>query len=200
MGNIDIFEMIASSYDTSERTEIAKLAANAIRERLVNATTKDAIDFGCGTGLVGMYLLNDFQSVLFLDASQNMVKQIQQKITEFDIQNASTLCVDIENESTKNLQVDCIFMAQVLLHIENTEFVLSKLYEMLKADGHLFIVDFDKNGNITSDMVHNGFEQKRLAELLAKIGYNNIQSKTFYYGEKIFMAQDASMFILDCKK
>ncbi|WP_107943654.1 class I SAM-dependent methyltransferase [Metasolibacillus fluoroglycofenilyticus] len=200
MGNIDIFEMIASSYDTSERTEIAKLAANAIRERLVNATTKDAIDFGCGTGLVGMYLLNDFQSVLFLDASQNMVKQIQQKITEFDIQNASTLCVDIENESTKNLQVDCIFMAQVLLHIENTEFVLSKLYEMLKADGHLFIVDFDKNGNIASDMVHNGFEQKRLAELLAKIGYNNIQSKTFYYGEKIFMAQDASMFILDCKK
>ncbi|WP_342471889.1 hypothetical protein MHH70_15245 [Metasolibacillus sp. FSL H7-0170] len=73
-------------------------------------------------------------------------------------------------------------------------------YEMLKADGHLFIVDFDKNGNIASDMVHNGFEQKRLAELLAKIGYNNIQSKTFYYGEKIFMAQDASMFILDCKK
>ena len=32
MGNIDIFEMIANRYDTSERIQIAKVAADAIRE------------------------------------------------------------------------------------------------------------------------------------------------------------------------
>ncbi|WP_107838255.1 class I SAM-dependent methyltransferase [Metasolibacillus meyeri] len=200
MGNIDIFEMMADSYDTNERITIAQVAANAIRERLVDATNKTAIDFGCGTGLVGMHLLDDFQSVLFLDASQNMVDEIQQKIETFNITNASTQCVNIEKESTNNLRADYIFMAQVLLHIDNTEFALSKLYELLNEGGHLLIVDFDKNEKVISDMVHNGFEQKELAALLAKIGYQQIQSKTFYHGEKIFMAQDASMFILDGKK
>ncbi|GLC90308.1 class I SAM-dependent methyltransferase [Lysinibacillus piscis] len=200
MGNIDIFERIASSYDTNERAEIAKIAANAIRAQLIDASTKDAIDFGCGTGLIGMHMLNDFKSVLFLDAAQNMVDQIQHKITEFNIQHAHTLCLNIENESLANVRADYIFMAQVLLHIENIEFVLTRLYDVLNEGGHLLIVDFDKNENVATDMVHNGFEQAELSSLLAKIGYQNIQSKTFYHGEKIFMAQDASMFIMDGQK
>ena len=200
MGNLDIFERIAGSYDTDERMTIARIAANAIREQLVDAANKTAIDFGCGTGLVGMQLLNDFQSVLFVDAAQNMVDEIQKKIEKFNLQNASTHCIDIENVSTNKLRADYIFMAQVLLHIENTEFVLSKLYDMLNEGGHLLIVDFDKNEKVVSDMVHNGFEQKELASLLTKVGYHHCHSETFYHGEKIFMAQDASMFILDGKK
>ena len=58
MGNTDKFEMIANKYDTPERVQIAKVSSDAIRNYLVNATNKNAIDFGCGTGLVGMNLLN----------------------------------------------------------------------------------------------------------------------------------------------
>lgn len=79
MGNTDKFEMIANIYDTSERIQIAKVSSNAIREYLVDTKSKNAIDFGCGTGLVGMNLLNDFNSMLFLDTSQNMISQITQK-------------------------------------------------------------------------------------------------------------------------
>lgn len=35
---------------------------------------------------------------------------------------------------------------------------------------------------------------------MTKIGYKHIQSKTFYSGSKLFMGQDASMFILDAQK
>lgn len=52
MGNTDKFEMIADTYDTPERIQIAKVASNAIREYLVDSKSKNAIDFGCGTGLV----------------------------------------------------------------------------------------------------------------------------------------------------
>jgi len=57
MGNTDKFEMIANIYDTSERIQIAKVSSDAIREYLVDAKSKNAIDFGCGTGLVGMNLI-----------------------------------------------------------------------------------------------------------------------------------------------
>lgn len=49
MGNTDKFEMIADIYDTSERIQIAKVSSNAIREYSVDAKSKNAIDFGCGT-------------------------------------------------------------------------------------------------------------------------------------------------------
>lgn len=192
--------MIANIYDTSERIQIAEVSSNAIREYLADAKSKNAIDFGCGTGLVGLNLLKDFNSMLFLDTSQNMINQIKQKIADFNLQNAATLCFDFEKDSLLDLHADYIFMAQVLLHIEDVELVLSRLYEVLNAGGHLLIVDFDKNEEIVSDMVHNGFDQIELTDTMTKIGYRAIQSKTFYTGSKIFMGHDASMFILDSQK
>lgn len=200
MGNTDKFEMIATTYDTSERIQIAKVASDAIREYVGDATSKNAIDFGCGTGLVGMNLLNDFHSMLFLDTSQNMITQIKQKISGFGIQNADTLCFDFEQEGLADLRADYIFMAQVLLHIQDVEFVLSRLFDVLNDGGHLLIVDFNKNEKVVSDIVHNGFDQAKLADRMTKIGYKKIRSKTFYHGSKLFMGQDASMFILDAQK
>ncbi|MFE3572974.1 class I SAM-dependent methyltransferase [Lysinibacillus sp. NPDC059133] len=200
MGNTDKFEMIANIYDTPERIQIAKVSSDAISNYLVDAKSKNAIDFGCGTGLVGMNLLNEFNSMLFLDTSQNMVNQIKQKVTNFNIQNVDTLCFDIEKESITDLRADYIFMAQVLLHIHDVELVLSRLFDVLNEGGHLLIVDFNKNENVVSDIVHNGFNPEELTDIMTKIGYRNIQFKTFYTGNKIFMGQDASMFILDSKK
>ena len=200
MGNTDKFEIIANIYDTSERIQIAKASSDAIREYLVDAKSKKAIDFGCGTGLVGMNLLNDFNSMLFLDTSQNMINQIKQKISDLNIQNVDTLCFDFEKEGQSDLHADYIFMAQVLLHINDVELVLSRLYDVLNAGGHLLIVDFNKNEEIVSDMVHNGFDQVALTGIMAEIGYRDIQSKTFYAGSKIFMGRDATMFILDSQK
>lgn len=200
MGNTDKFETIANIYDTPERIQIAKVSSDIIREYLVDSNRKNAIDFGCGTGLVGMNLLNDFNSMLFLDTSPNMINQIKQKISDFNIQNADTVCFDFEKEGLSNLRADYIFMSQVLLHIDDYEFVLSRLFDVLNEGGHLLIVDFNKNENIVSDIVHNGFHQDELTDMMTKIGYRDIQSKTFYTGSKIFMGQDASMFILDAQK
>ncbi|MCZ8514402.1 class I SAM-dependent methyltransferase [Paenibacillus filicis] len=200
MGNTDKFEMIAKMYDTPERIQIAKVSSDAIRNYLVDAKSKNAIDFGCGTGLVGMNLLDDFNSMLFLDTSQNMINQIKQKISDFNIQNVDTLCFDFEKENLSDLHADYIFIAQVLLHIHDVEFVLSRLFDVLNEGGHLLIVDFNKNEKIVSDMVHNGFNQVELTDIMTKIGYRDIQSKTFYTGSKIFMGHDASMFILDSQK
>jgi len=192
--------MIANIYDTPERIQIAKISSDAIRDYLVDAENKHAIDFGCGTGLVGMNLVNEFHSMLFLDTSPNMIHQVKQKIADSDVQNADTLSFDFEKEGQLDLHADYIFMVQVLLHIPDVEFVLSRLFDVLNEGGHLLIVDFNKNEHIASDLVHNGFNQAELTNMMTGIGYRSIQSKTFYHGSNLFMGQDASMFILDAQK
>lgn len=91
-------------------------------------------------------------------------------------------------------------MSQVLLHINDVKLVLSRLYDVLNVGGHLIIVDFNRNEEVASDMVHNGFDQVELIDLMTKVGFKEIQSKTFYTGSKIFMNHGASLFILDSQK
>ena len=200
MGNTDKFDSIASNYDNPERHHIAKVASDAIKEYLGDAKSKSAIDFGCGTGLVGMNLLSEFESMIFLDASENMLHIVETKISEVDSGNASTLCFDFESSSQSDLRADYIFMAQVLLHIQDYEALLAKLHAVLNDGVHLLIVDFNKTDKVVSDLVHNGFDQEQLKESMLKIGYKDIRSKTIYSGTKLFMNQDASIFIMDAKK
>jgi len=200
MANTDKFEMIAGMYDTPDRVHVAEVSSEAIRKYVVDAKGKRAIDFGCGTGLVGMSLLDEFGSVLFLDTSPNMLQQVKAKIAELAIQNADTLCFDFEQESPPELRADYIFMVQVLLHIPDVELVLSRLYDALNEGGHLLIVDFDTNERVVSDLVHNGFDQAELADRMGRIGYRDVRSETFHTGRGLFMGQDASMFVLDARK
>ena len=200
MGNTDKFDSIANSYDNPERTRIAMVASDAIKEYLGDTRSKSAIDFGCGTGLVGMNLLNEFESLLFMDTSENMLEIVKKKITDVGALNARTLCFDFESSSQPDLRADYIFMAQVLLHIQDYEAVLAKLHAVLNDEGHLLIVDFNKNDKVVSELVHNGFDQEQLKALMLKIGFKDIRSKTIYSGTKLFMNQDASLFIMDGKK
>lgn len=200
MGNTDKFDSMADRYENAERIKMAKIASDALREYLIDTKNKHGMDFGCGTGLIGMNLLEEFQSMLFLDTSQKMLQVINQKISAQAIENAQTLCFDFETSSQIDLQVDYIFMVHVLIHIQDFESVLEKLYQTLNIDGHLQIVDFNHNEKVHSELVHSGFDQNELKGILTKIGFKDIQSKTFYAGEKLFMNQDASLFVLDAKK
>lgn len=200
MGNTEKFDMNAKSYDTVDRIKNAKIASDAIKDYLVDTAGKNAIDFGCGTGLIGLDLLQEFDFMLFLDTSQNMLDIVHQKIADLSIQNALTLCFDLETSPSPGIHADYIFMVHVLLHIQDFESVLSKLYDMLNTGGHLVIVDFNKNDRVVSELVHNGFDQNNLKEIMLEHGYKDIQSATFHSGSKLFMGQDASLFILDAKK
>lgn len=201
MGNREIFDRISSQYDTPDRMEIAGITVRQIRKYLSDSRKKTAIDFGCGTGLVGLPLAGEFRSVLLIDASQNMEKCVREKIERGHIPNADVRSVDLETEQGNITPADYVIAVQVLLHIKDTRAILSKLYTLLKPGGHLLLIDFEQNSAVVSDMVHNGFAQGELAEMLKAAGFQVNAYEPFYRGEKIFMGQDAVLFILDaCKE
>ncbi|MCL2520772.1 MAG: class I SAM-dependent methyltransferase [Spirochaetaceae bacterium] len=202
MGNIEHFNKMAAGYDSPERQQVAAIIAAAIRELLADGRNKTAIDYGCGTGLVGLQLLNDFKRIIFIDGSSQMVEELEQKIKRLQIPaaKAEVLCLNLEEESAPPLQADYIMVVQTLLHIKNYQSVLMALAAMLKQDGHLIIVDFNKNEAVSSDLVHNGFEQVQLINQLKDLSFKQVSGKTFYEGANLFMKQAASLFIVDAIK
>jgi ubiquinone/menaquinone biosynthesis C-methylase UbiE len=185
METSDIFDRMAGRYDTEDRVNIANIIVRAIRAGLTDTRGKTALDYGCGTGLVGFGLIDLFRSMLFVDASPPMIEQVKRKIENGQFEAASTFCGDFQLETPRAWQVDYVIMAQALLHIKDSRFILSRLYDILKKDGHLIVVDFDQN---------------ELIRLLKQVGFAAVDAHTFYHGPKLLMNRDASLFILNAQK
>lgn len=190
----NVFEQIAKRYDTEERIELAKVIVNEVRPELRNSQSKSLIDYGSGTGLISLELSDLVHSILLVDSSKQMLEVAKAKISRKGIANAKTLYSDFTQE-TPELKADIVLMSLVLLHIPDTNKILQELFGILNDGGKLIIIDFDKNDKIQHPKVHNGFSHEELKKRLSDVGFKSTEMKTFFHGRRIFMNQDASMFI-----
>lgn len=195
----NVFETMARKYDSSERIELANIIATKISEELTQAKDKTLIDYGSGTGLVGLQLADHVKNAILIDSSNSMVEIINEKVTENNIPNVQTTVADLTKD-TIDVKADIIIVSLVLLHIPDTKLILEKLYATLHAGGQLIIVDFDKNLAISHPKVHNGFVASELEALLTDVGFQSASIQLFHSGEKLFMKQDATLFIAVSQK
>ncbi|MGC6767671.1 class I SAM-dependent DNA methyltransferase [Enterococcus sp. LJL51] len=192
------FEQIANHYDSPERLQIAEQIADKIRQTVKTGEYDTALDFGSGTGLVGLQLIDLFSQMIFVDTSGNMLEIARKKIDQQKIDSITLLHQDLFLDS-KGISADFVYLSQVLLHIPDTAAVFSLLKSLINPGGKLVIVDFDKEESIQHPDVHNGFSHRELIHIAEQAGFKNIQMETFYHGKNMFMNKDASLFILQAE-
>lgn len=190
----NVFEQMASKYDTEDRIALAQVITKEVREVLGDSRSESLIDYGSGTGLVSLELTDLTKSVLLVDSSEQMLKIAKGKIERRDIANADVLYSDFIQEKPE-FKADIVLMSLVLLHIPDTDKILREMHEVLNEGGQLIIVDFDKHDEVSHPKVHNGFNHEELKNRLSHAGFNPLEIRTFHHGECIFMNRDASMFI-----
>jgi len=204
---VEDFNSMAENFDTKRRMDRAKIIADKIQTHVVDGHKKSAIEYGCGTGLVGLQLGNIFHKLLLVDSSVEMIKQVEQKLATAKIHTVSALCLDFMDDIPKGVQADYIFSSLVIHHIMDTEEVFRRLHSILKDDGHFLMVDLDKeDGSFHAKYPdfdgHNGFEHSALTAIATKAGFSNIEIETFYHDTKTFIRKESpySLFILDATK
>ena len=195
----NVFEQMAKRYDSDERKELARIVAEEVKPEVQDSRSKSLIDYGSGTGLVGLALADRVESILLVDSSQQMLEVAQAKISRGGITNAKVLLTDFTQESPE-LQADIVLVSLVLLHVPDTKKILQELYNVLTEDGKLIIIDFDKNEKVTHPKVHNGFVHEELKQLLSEVGFKDIEIRNFYSGKNIFVNEDATMLISTSRK
>ncbi|ARK20467.1 class I SAM-dependent DNA methyltransferase [Sporosarcina ureae] len=195
----NVFEQMAKRYDSDERKELARIVAEEVKPEVQDSRSKSLIDYGSGTGLVGLALADLVESILLVDSSQQMLEVAQAKISRGEITNAKVLYTDFTQESPE-LQADIVLVSLVLLHVPDTKKILQELYNVLTEDGKLIIIDFDKNEKVTHPKVHNGFVHEELKQLLSEVGFKDIEIRNFYSGKNIFVNEDATMLISTSRK
>ncbi|NWK85002.1 class I SAM-dependent methyltransferase [Staphylococcus sp. GSSP0090] len=195
--NKDQFEQMAHKYDQPDRIQLAQIIAQETNQLLNHTTYHSLLDYGGGTGLVTLNIDHHFEQVTLMDASPQMVDAFNEKIFALEKTSIETLVGDIfaDNHTLKQSTYDVIFLSLVLLHSGDYKALLHKLYSHLNPGGMLILVDFDKNENIQHPKVYNGFKHEHIMNVFSELGLTHTQINTFYNGEKIFMNQDASLFI-----
>lgn len=195
---METFDTMAKDFDNERRIKRSKMFADEIRMHITDGHCKKALEYGCGTGLVGFNLIRDFESIIFIDSSVNMIEQVKQKLLKLDKTPSYALCCDFLTDIPQDLTVDYIFASLVLHHIKDVKTILSRFYSILRNDGHLLVVDkVAIDGCVPEDPtesdVHNGFKLDELTELTKEVGFVQVESKNFCYGSKAVNG----IFILD---
>ncbi len=170
------FDAMAAGWDDdpAHQDRAAKVAA-AIRERTPPGGRW--MDYGAGTGLLGLALLDHADRVVLVDSSKGMVARAEAKIAKAGLDaRATAVDVDLAAEDGSGLgEMDGIVSLLALHHVEDVPTVLGRLVALLRPGGWLAIADLDaEDGSYHArhghHVAHNGFDRDQVRAWFGQAG------------------------------
>jgi len=177
------FDTEAAAWDENPaRVRLAADVAAAIARRTPLNAGMEAVDFGCGTGLLTLRLAPQVRSITGVDSSQGMLDVLAAKVAKGNVTNVRTLRLDLDKGDALPGSYDLIVSSMTLHHIERIEALLVRLREALSSFGRLCIADLDsEDGQFHSDnqgVFHFGFDRTLLHQAFADAGFRGVQDTT----------------------
>lgn len=188
------FNAVAMQWDEEpRRVKLAGDIASAIQEHIHLSPEWDALDIGCGTGLVTLQLAPALRSMTGGDSSSGMLDRLNAKIRLSGVSNVHTELCELSNGELPAGKYHLITSAMTLHHIEKIEPLLLALKKMLHPDGWIALADLEsEDGSFHDDptgIFHHGFSREELSRLLEMAGFSSVSITTatkIEKGEKCF--------------
>ena len=179
------FNERAKDWDSDPmKVERARMVADAIRNAVPLSTGMNALDYGCGTGLLSFALQNDLGQITLADISQGMLNVLSEKIAASGVTNLHPIRLDLSTDPLPVEKFHITYSLMVLHHIHDARGVLKKFHEILEPNGYLIVADLDEeDGSFHTDGttdVHKGFGQRELQEWVEETGFENVKFSKAY--------------------
>jgi len=174
----DFDEKAGTWDDDPGRVKLANDAADIIIREMKPTRNMDALDYGCGSGLVTLRLQPLVKSITGIDSSKVMLEVIQAKVEKQGLKNVRTQLVDFEQGGKAEGMFHLIVSSMTLHHVNEPALLLKQLYDLLLPGGYIGIADLDKeDGSFHNDntgVIHFGFERAYLQGLFEQTGLREI--------------------------
>lgn len=201
------FDTRAADWDKKKkRVQVAAAIGDGMAGFPLSKEMK-AMEYGCGTGLVGLALAPRLQSLLAVDSSAGMIDVLTDKIQEQQLSNVTPLQCDLQTD-TIDETFDLIFTSMTLHHVEQLDSLLEGFFELLNPGGLLLIADLvDEDGSFHGSgdhgAKHHGFNPNDLGQKLANIGFTSVGHRIVHTIEKSGKdgaLQSFPVFLMNCDK
>jgi ubiquinone/menaquinone biosynthesis C-methylase UbiE len=179
------FDKRAQEWDADpKRTERARAVADAIRKTILLSTTMNALEYGCGTGLLSFALQSELGCITLADTSQGMLDVLSEKIARAGVTNMRPIRLDLAADPLPVERYHLTYSLMTLHHIADTKTILNQFQALLEPGGYLLVADLDKeDGSFHTDGstdVHPGFARDELQRTVENIGFGNVTFSTAY--------------------
>lgn len=179
------FNERAKDWDSDpKKVERARLVAEAIRNAVPLSTNMNALEYGCGTGLLSFALQEDLGQITLADTSQGMLDVLSEKITSSGVTNMHPIRLDLETQHLPAEKYHITYSLMTLHHIHDARGILRKFFDLLEPNGYLIVADLDKeDGSFHTDGttdVHKGFDRHELQGWVEAVGFGNVRFSTAY--------------------
>ncbi|MBS1211355.1 MAG: S-adenosylmethionine-dependent methyltransferase [Proteobacteria bacterium] len=157
--------------------------AQAIRQAVPLHPQMNALDYGCGTGLLSFPLKDELGTILLADSSSGMLDVVAEKIAAQGVTHMTPMKLDLLIDPPPAQRFDLIVTAMTLHHVPDTDQILRIFHDLLQPGGYLCIADLDQeDGSFHGPEVdvHHGFDQADLSRRAALAGFADIRFQTVF--------------------
>ncbi len=177
------FDSEAAAWDQDPgRVRLANDVAAAIIRETRPSKEMDALDFGCGTGLVTLRIRPLVRSITGADSSKGMLSVLEGKAKAQGLTNVRTRLVDFEKGERLEERFHLVISSMTMHHVENTAVLFGQWHDLLLPGGILAAADLDaEDGSFhlnNTGVCHHGFDRGYLKTLLQKSGFHDIRAVT----------------------
>lgn len=184
-GKLRDFDKVAAGWDEQPRRRLlAAAVAAGITGAFPLGPDIQALEYGCGTGLVGMQLAGAVGRLTAVDTSAGMLEELRTKIRSLGVNNVTPLLISPDRWSLPTSAYDLVFSSMVLHHIEDTEGLIRNIHQVLKPGGFVALADLEREDGTFHDdpagIMHHGFDPQALSGLLKGLGFTGLQARTIH--------------------
>ncbi len=185
----DDFDARARTWDEdASKRDRARRVAEAIAARVPSLDEKSILEYGAGTGLLGLALQPLAGDVTLADSSREMLAVADEKIAAAGLRNVRTLHLDLSTAPAPHLGFDLVCSLMTLHHIPDTDGLLAAFHRLLLTDGTLCVADLDReDGSFHGPGFtgHHGFDRAELRARLERSGFRDVRFETALQVSKV---------------
>ena len=177
------FDQAAATWDEKpQRVKLAGEVADAIIREVPLTTDMNALDFGCGTGLLTLRLQPFVRTIIGADSSRGMLDILNTKIVAAGLDNICSMHYDPAQGDALKGKYHLIVSSMTLHHIQEIEPLFSQFHAALIPGGILCLADLDLDeGQFHADstgVFHEGFDRAAVRNSLTKAGFVEVRDLT----------------------
>lgn len=179
------FDQAAATWDEKpQRRQLAAAVAAGIAAAIPLHRGMCALEYGCGTGLVGLHLAEQIGQLTAADASPGMLLELQKKSRALGLDNVAPQLVTADRWLLPAAAYDLLFVSMVLHHVADTDALLRHFHEALAPGGYLALADLEKEDGSFHDhpqgIAHHGFDRQALMASLQQLGFGDLRDITVH--------------------
>jgi 2-polyprenyl-3-methyl-5-hydroxy-6-metoxy-1,4-benzoquinol methylase len=176
------FDAVAAGWDEEpRRVNLARDVVAAVCREVPLAEEMEALDYGCGSGLVTLGLQPFVGRITGADSSHGMLEVLKRKLQERGITNVVAKFIDLEQQRFDG-SYDLIVSSMTMHHVHDVTALIGSFIQALNPGGWLALADLEsEDGSFHEDptgVYHHGFDPEFFRSICSRNSLTDVRIVT----------------------